>query len=287
LDCETETEASASYSRYPDWVFPGRLRSTAELGNVTNTGQVHPRLFTRFLASHAEANGVEIVYGSAVGLGYSDAGAVTSISYTPQGAEEVQELEADVVVLAAGPWTSKLLPNAPIAGARSHSIVLDVPTSTVPPEILFFNRPHPHSWFPKLEVYPRPDETAYFCGSTDFDVPLPDSTALVEVNKQSCQLIRRAAESLSDRFAGRELLVEQACYRPVMTVPGRDRSVGPLVGMTSTAGLILAAGHDSWGIQNSLGTGKILSELIFEGRAVSADISTLDPKIVLGNTTGH
>ena len=70
----------------------------------------------------------------------------------------------------------------------------------------------------------------------------------------------------------RDVLVEQACYRPVVQVPGRARSVGLLFRETNFAGFILAAGHDQCGIQNSLATGKVISELIFDREAVSADI---------------
>lgn len=215
-------------------------------------------------------------------MAYSeDKTAVRSVRYKDKGPDSAIELEADQVVLATGPWTPDLLPNAPIAGARSHSIVLEVPTSKTTPEALFFNRPDPESWFPKLEVYPRPDNTTFVCGPTDWRVPLPPSTDLVDVDQESCHLLRRAAKSLSVEFVERKMLIRQACYRPVVRVPGRARSVGPLFGETSVSGLILAAGHDEWGIQNSAATGKIISELILNGMAISADISTLDPKRVL------
>lgn len=246
-----------------------------------NTGQVHPYLFTTFLADQAKSNGVNLIIGCATTINYSEKGTgVTSVTYTTGDSTTAEELKADRVILAAGPWTSNLLPGAPISGSRSHSIILSMPSNKTDPSILFFNRPDPNSWFPKLEVYPRPDDTTYLCGPTDHRVPLPASTDLVDVDLESCQLIRRAAESLSVQFWSRKLLVEQACYRPVVNVVGRDRSTGPLFGETSITGLILAAGHDQWGIQNSLATGKIISELVFDGKATSADISSLDPRKV-------
>jgi hypothetical protein len=50
---------------------------------------------------------------------------------------------------------------------------------------------------------------------------------------------------------------------------------------TSVAWLILAAGHDEWDIQNILATGKVISELALDKKAISADISGLDPGKVI------
>ncbi len=224
---------------------------------------------------------MEIILGSATAINYSEDGkSVRSVSFKEKDSIDAVDLKADHVILAAGPWTPDLLPAAPIGGSRSHSIVLSLPSRNMTPHILFSNRPDPESWFPKLEFYPWLDDTTHICGPTDHRVPLPPSTDLVDVDSESCQLVRRAAESLSSQLVKRDVLVEQACYRPVVKVPGRARSTGPLFGETSVAGLILAAGHDQWGIQNSLATGKVISELIFERKAVSADISTLDSRKV-------
>jgi glycine/D-amino acid oxidase-like deaminating enzyme len=43
----------------------------------------------------------------------------------------------------------------------------------------------------------------------------------------------------------------------------------------------MAAGHTCWGIQNSCGTGKLISEFLFDGEAKSAKIDSLDPRRVL------
>jgi glycine/D-amino acid oxidase-like deaminating enzyme len=109
-------------------------------------------------------------------------------------------------------------------------------------------------------------------------VPLPATTDAVQFDGESCRVLRRAAESLMGRFAGAELLAEQACYKPAVQVAGRDGDAGPFVGGTGVLGLVVAAGHDQWGIQNAPATGKVVSEIVLDGRAVSADISSLDPR---------
>ena len=36
-----------------------------------------------------------------------------------------------------------------------------------------------------------------------------------------------------------------------------------------------------WGIQNGPGTGKLMSEFVFDGKAISANIGSLDPRKIL------
>ena len=129
------------------------------------------------------------------------------------------------------------------------------------------------------EIYPRPDGTIYSCGPSDDNVPLPPTSDLVEVGKAVCETIYKDISSISQEIQNGEVLVQQACYRPI--VVGRRREIGPLVGPTKKKGLWLAAGHDSWGIQNGPASGKVMAEMIFEGIARSADVATLDPRCML------
>jgi len=82
--------------------------------------------------------------------------------------------------------------------------------------------------------------------------------------------------SISDELRDGEVLVKQACYLP--SVSG---GAGPLIGPTGIKGLLLATGHTCWGIQNSCATGKLISEFVFDGKAISARIDSLDPRRVL------
>ncbi|RYP67186.1 hypothetical protein DL769_005818 [Monosporascus sp. CRB-8-3] len=77
--------------------------------------------------------------------------------------------------------------------------------------------------------------------------------------------------TVSPVLAAAPVTAKQACYLP-------QHEDGPLVGATSVAGLWVASGHTCWGIQNGPGTGKLVSEFIFDGVARSADVSELDPR---------
>ena len=114
---------------------------------------------------------------------------------------------------------------------------------------------------------------------------LPETSDGVEVDEQQCKSTCDALASISDELAQGEVLATQACYQPVILKHGhRAKNAGPLLGPTGVEGVWLACGHDSWGIQNAPATGLLISEMIFEGCAKSADTSSLDPSLLLDGT---
>lgn len=235
------------------------------------------------MARLAEERGVRFVEGAVEAVEYSsNRDDVRSVRYHDKQSGIENQLDATDIILAAGPWTQRLLPEAPIGGERSHSVVID-PGRDVSPTILFFDPGNidPDDEENQLEVYPRPDKTVYLCGRTDYGAPLPANTDDVQVDPELCQELMKNLAIVSPDLAKSQVLISQACFRPIVNVAGRDPELGPLLGFTGTKGLILAAGHNQWGIHNSPITDKIISELVFEGQAVSADISELDPRSCL------
>jgi glycine/D-amino acid oxidase-like deaminating enzyme len=128
------------------------------------------------------------------------------------------------------------------------------------------------------EIYSRPNNEVYVCSAGDNDVPLPANTDEVEVSKERCQDIVDAVAGISDELREGVVTGRRACYLPTVDVGG---SGGPLIGKTGVLGLLLATGHSCWGIHNAPVTGKLISEIIFDGEAISADISALDPQLVV------
>ena len=272
---------SANFPSKLDWIRPGIIESYTELGDPSNTAQVHPYQFTTAIAQLAEAKGVEIIMGTVMQLNYIDKdSAVESLTYKVRDSEQIKTIPVSDVVVATGPWTRSLLPEAPIKESRNHSIVIR-PSRPISAYVIF---PELHPRIPQKrippEIYPRPDGTIYSCGPSDEDVPLPESSGMVNVNQTVCETIYRDISSISQEIHDGEILIQQACYRPI--VVGRNREIGPLVGPTNKKGLWLAAGHDSWGIQNGPASGMVMAELIFEKSVRSADVSSLDPRCMLG-----
>ncbi|KAI9695892.1 MAG: hypothetical protein M1836_006009 [Candelina mexicana] len=279
----SHTVSKPSSSDYPpelDWIISEKITSYTELGRPENTAQVHPHLFTNKIASLAEERGAKIILGSAMHVNYNkDRNAVTSVTYRAKDTSEVSDIQASEVVIAAGPWTTRLLPEAPIKESRNHSIVVR-PSKPVSAYVLFpeLKPKIPQQRIPP-EIYSRPDGTIYLCGPSDTDIPLPEFSDLVEFNPDICDIIYNDGSSISQPIREGELVTKQACYRPI--VVGRARDIGPLVGPTGVTSLWLASGHDSWGISNGPGTGKVMSEMLFDGKASSADVSSLDPRTML------
>lgn len=260
-----------------DWFVPDLLRAYESMSGPGETAQVHPYQFTTSIAKLAEEQGAKITFGAVTSVGYSG-DAVESVTYTDKSTAASSTIPATDLIVSAGPWTRSVLPKAPISATRAHSVVIR-PKRPVSAYTLFTeleipdpSRGRPFSAAP--EIYARPDETVYCCGDGDRTVPLPNTTAEVEVDPERCQDIIKQVGSISDELRDGEIRAQQACYLPNVTA----LRGGPLIGSTDTKGLYVAAGHTCWGIQNAPGTGKLMSEFVFDGKAKSAKIGSLDPR---------
>ncbi len=270
-----------------DWFIDSNIQSYDSMGTPETTAQVHPYQFTTSMAELAQEKGARIILGSVESINYKDKdSAVESITYKPKNTSTSTTLPATDIILTLGPWTQSLLPRAPISALRAHSITFrpSRPCSayaiftsiTLPPQF----RPGAKNKRPQHvspEIYARPNNELYACGEGDTLVPLPPTTAEVAVDESRCQDIADYCAAISDELRDGEITTRQACYLP--QVESRVGS-GPLIGRTGTKGLFVAAGHTCWGIQNGPGTGKLMSEFVFDGKAESARVegAGLDPR---------
>jgi glycine/D-amino acid oxidase-like deaminating enzyme len=255
------------------------MKAYEEMGTPLTTAQVHPYHFTTSMATLAEEQGVKIVYGSATSIDQEN-GAVKSVTYAPKDSSEEEKLEADTIILTAGPWTKEIWSPSPISALRAHSVTIR-PSRPVSAYALFTSIDMPRSSTNKRgetvtpEIYARPNNEVYACGEGDQLIPLPTSSDLVQCDERRCQDIVNQVSSISEELRDGEVTARQACYLPNVS---RGGGGGPLVGLTSVKGLLMGAGHTCWGIQNGPATGKCLSELVWEGRVSSAQIGSLDPR---------
>ncbi|KAJ4287600.1 hypothetical protein N0V90_012303 [Kalmusia sp. IMI 367209] len=259
-----------------DWVAAEGIKAYDEMGTPSTTAQVHPYQFTTSMATLAEEQGVKIIYGSATSIG-QEVGAVKSVTYAPKDGGEEKTMDADTVILTAGPWTRTIWPAAPISALRAHSVTIR-PSRPVSAYCLFTSIDLPRGNTRKTktvtpEIYARPNNEVYACGEGDTLIPLPTSTDLVQVDESRCQDIVDEVTSISEELRDGEVTAKQACY-----LPNVSRGGGPMIGETKIKGLFIGAGHTCWGIQNAPGTGKCLSELVWEGKIKSANLGSLDPR---------
>jgi glycine/D-amino acid oxidase-like deaminating enzyme len=156
-----------------DWFDNESIRSYSEMGDLNTTAQVHPFLFTTSIADLAKEAGANIIFGSVTEIDYTGHG-VKGVVYKDKETKEEKRLDATDVILAAGPWSANVFPDAPIEAMRAHSVVIEADVSPyavfteieLPKDFVVpgqgKRRRHGKSVNP--EMYARPDGTVYACG---------------------------------------------------------------------------------------------------------------------------
>ncbi|EPS70119.1 hypothetical protein M569_04640 [Genlisea aurea] len=271
----TSTSRTESNRTLPPWVN-GPAKGSKTIGTPETTAQVHPQLFTKTLASKAvEDYGVQVVIGKVVAVETAESATKTVVL------ENGGQIEADAVVLALGPWTSKLPlvdSSFPVYGLKANSIVLQPRDPDVfTPHALFL------SYFPAEgngdnpldpEVYPRPTAgEVYICGMSA-EAEVPDDPESVLPVPESIAVLRRVAGVVSSHLGGgfAEVKAEQACF-----LPCSDDDL-PIIGeLPGVKGCYVATGHSCWGILNGPATGAAVSELVMDGSSEIVDIGPFSP----------
>ncbi|UZJ57225.1 hypothetical protein CBS101457_006545 [Exobasidium rhododendri] len=263
--CKKESQTSAD--PITSWMNPDNI-SEVDIMGEEGTAQVHPEQFCHALIEECQRKGVKVVSGRADSVKSTEEG--HSI-YHSDGV-----VDADVVVLCAGPWTgaaAKKLFNiyVPVQELAGHSVVLKT-SKPVPPLAIFasvVDRKGRSTTTP--ELFSRPDGTIYIAGENS-GAPLPPSATLVTKSEASMERLLSACKLISPLLdtSDAEIVREALCYRPVT-----PRGYPYLCKLPQRSNLYLTAGHGPWGISLGPGTGKIMSELILDGKATSADVSYL------------
>lgn len=173
----------------------------------------------------------------------------------------------------------------PISSLAGHSLVLRSPRWTSEHEARGC-----HAVFAtdgsgfSPEVFSRIGGEIYIAGLNDLGLPLPDLATETEIDAKSIAKLTEVAKKMlsipgSDDV---EIVRDGLCFRPV-TNSGRpilSRVTDTRLGGCSTrrgpgeGGVFVAAGHGPWGISLSLGTGKVLAEMV-NGVETSADVRKL------------
>jgi glycine/D-amino acid oxidase-like deaminating enzyme len=250
--------------RHPglSWVSPD-LQVSGQLGSPASTAQVHPALFTKGMMRAAETHGAILRLGAVTGLRHRG-GAIT-------GAEvDGEEIKADAVVIAMGPWSilaAQWLPLPPVFGLKGHSLIFDV-GSALPPEALFIEAEDGGEML-SPEIFPRADGTAYVCAIST-EPPLPLDPADVAPDRGALERLKALCDRISPVLARAPVIAGGACFRPV-TPDGL-----PLIGtIAELKGAYVATGHSVWGILNAPATGEAITGLILDGE-VAIDLAPFD-----------
>ena len=277
---------------FPSWL-DGSIGRVSPLGFGDDTAQVTPKEFVEKMLEYANKSGkmdVNVVIGKCIGIECADSDdgnkIVTGVKYASDDEQgEEHTLQADDVIISAGPWSCQAemwfdgAIQLPMEGVKSTSIVWKPPANedVVDATALFCGEDH--RFGTHLEVYPRPDGTVYICGIGGSDYittsELKDSAFLSDCPPKDDRVdaASSAFQMMSDTYATEgELSHAQACMRPCP--PDAKPYMGKIPGYR---GAYINAGHNCWGIAWAPACGKALSELVLDGESRSVDLRPFDP----------
>lgn len=246
----------------------------------SDTAQITPGELTHALINAACSAGAKVQIATVDGLEFQ-ANRVTAVKL-----DDGNVIPCSRCIIAMGVWSTLLgdwigKPNSfPITGIRSSSVIF-------PSGLDKLAKEEPYALFCgedefgcHLEVYPRPNGEIYVCGCGGSDhvkgsrlrkggdserpenVPADLSRTKIAVSSLS--------KVTSFVSADREF-VSQACMRPCP--PDSLPFIGSVPGYEN---LLIAAGHNCWGILWSAGTGLLVSELV-AGESPSINLSPYNP----------
>jgi glycine/D-amino acid oxidase-like deaminating enzyme len=249
LDGEKRQKGSRKKTGLPDdllWVEEELTDSYSPMAGAQETAQVHPYLFTTSMWDLAKAKGAVLQKGKAMAILKTD-GRVTGVDYVDSTTRDSATISATHVILAAGAWSSSLLPSLPITGTRAHSVTIRPnPTVEITSYVLFTEISLPAAQGLRKtvdpEIYARPDGEVYACGPGD-DSPLPETVDDVVMDESACDSVYMHASSISPALHEGTIEKRQACFLPSVSVGG-----GPIIGDAGhiAKGLVIATGHTCW-----------------------------------------
>ncbi|KJK68203.1 FAD dependent oxidoreductase [Aspergillus parasiticus SU-1] len=292
-----------------DWMDRGGSR--AETASGSNSGiSSDPLRLCRFLMDTAISRGVQLHHPArATSLVTDENGCITGVKIVDLVSQEEFTLPCTHLIICAGAWTSRvfkdLFPSAqvsiPVSQLAGYSLVLRSPRHTLEHEqqtyggrchAIFTENPFSCGFSP--EIFSRQGGEIYIAGLNDPDMSLPglaeesrnliDRDELRRLEAVSTQLMG----GLVDKDAGvtdvnmddLEVLREGLCFRPI-TDRGTpvvcridDDLLGDGVRTAGHGGVFVATGHGPWGISLSLGTGRVVADMV-EGVRPRADVSGL------------
>ncbi|KAI9661191.1 MAG: hypothetical protein M1821_009518 [Bathelium mastoideum] len=297
----SRAEAAAKHEFYdgqgPAWLARSNGSNLDIISEDNTVAQVYPRRLCDFLLEQCKSRGVQFHHPAralSVSKDLRDCLASVRIQSTIDDSET--DIPCTRLLLTAGAWTpsvyATLFPKSSftpsIGSLAGHHIVIKSPRWTAEQE--------PggcHSVFTtddagfSPELFSRVGGEVYIAGLNDPALRLPATPAQAKsmVDSDSIARLKQTASRLMVAEGGPddlEVLREGLCFRPVaprgQPMLGRIEDVKLGDGFRtlggSEGGVWMAAGHGPWGISHSLGTGKVMAEMI-EGKPTSADVRAL------------
>jgi len=254
-----------------------------------------PLRLSQFLLSQCLERGVQLHHPArAISVSKDMHDELSSIRIASTDSSHEMDIPCTHLIITAGAWSPKvfqtLFPDAkiklPISSLAGHSLVVHSPRWTCEDEkrgchAVFTTDEAGYS----PEIFSRAGGEIYIAGLNSSSIPLPALATESKIDeaavKQLQTTLKRLLCLLSD-VDDLEVIRKGLCFRPVTNrgtpILGRipDKALGG--GMCTMGGgdggVFLAAGHGPWGISMSLGTGKIMAEMVM-GLETDVDVRDL------------
>lgn len=227
-----------------------------------NDGFADPHLALQAFATRARAVGADIRTGVEVTSVLGDTGGIAGVETTDG------PIDADFVVNAAGPWASRVAAMAdldlPISPERRQIAVVD-PETPVAESVPLTIDLDTGSYF-------RPEREGaalvggHFGGDTTADPNAYDRTTDLD---WTIEAVEKAAEWTT--YFGPDSEIRRGWAGLYAVTPDHH----PILEET-IPGFVNAVGFSGHGFQHAPATGKLVTELVFDGEASLVDISALD-----------
>ncbi|QSS56085.1 FAD dependent oxidoreductase superfamily [Histoplasma capsulatum var. duboisii H88] len=307
----------------PEWLTRQEGGRTERISDVGGTAQVDPLRLCQFLLAKCIERGVQVHNPArAIALiRNSSSGAITGITLQNRLTNTCSTIPCTNLIFTAGAWTphafNALFPTSltriPVTSLSGYSILVRSPRHTIAHErgtyagtahAVFTTHPRSCGFSP--EIFSRAGGEIYLAGLNSAEMPLPalaseargmmEAGDVARVRKAAVTLMGKLDPDAKARYAegdanidDLEVLREALCFRP-WTESGRpivtrvgDWVLGSGVVSPPGGGVFMATGHGPWGISLSLGTGKVMAEMVM-GVKTSADVSGLGLEEGMGTT---
>ncbi|KAI8176373.1 hypothetical protein K4K54_004189 [Colletotrichum sp. SAR 10_86] len=265
--------------------------STAFFAYEISHDSREPLRLCNFLLETCKSEGVHLHHpATALSINTDLRGELSTVCIGDTNSSTETDVPCTRLVIAAGAWSprvfTQLFPGAsielPISSLAGHSLVVKPPgddTTQSGCHAIFSTDGAGFS----PELFSRVGGHIYIAGVNAPELPLPDLPGQTPISPAAIgQLQQTAGRIIHVPEGDLEVVRKGLCFRPVTAsgepilarIPDSRLGDGISTRPGAEGGVFLAAGHGPWGISLSLGTGKVMAEMM-QGRKLSADISRL------------
>lgn len=263
---------------------------------LTQINTSDPLQLCQFLLQSSLDRGVQLHHpATAISVGKDIHDKLSSIRICNSKTGTETDVRCAKILIAAGAWSpqvhSILFPlsqwTLPISSLAGHSLVIRSSRWSQEHEekgchAVFASDEDGYS----PEIFSRLGGEIYIAGLNSSSISLPRLATESLIDETSIQKLKETASRLlgfGDDNEGLNVVRKGLCFRPVTTkgtpilarLPDHYLGEGfSTRGHGDDGGVWLAAGHGPWGIALSLGSGKVMAEII-QGKPSSVDISGL------------